>query len=94
MKHQIQPANSPLAWYCTIPQWRCKLGHWNDVTSGRCYACSEICPHCEECGGDGSFEEAGSGRVQHCIACEGYGMQWDWPDEGKRTAATPDTEGK
>jgi hypothetical protein len=85
MKFGIQPANTPLAYYLTIPQWRCKLGHWNDVSAGwRCYACSEQATHCTECGGDGEFEEAGSGCVSRCMACEGYGKQWDWPDKGSR----------
>ena len=86
----IQPANSPLAWYCSIPQWRCKLGHWNDVTAPwRCYACSDEAPFCEACGGDGYFEEAGSGHRSQCGACEGHGKQWDWPDEGKREGVQP-----
>lgn len=89
----IQPAKSPLAYYCTIPQWRCKLGHWNDFSVVRhCYACSEQAPFCEPCGGDGFFEEEGSGAQSRCAACEGWGMQWDWPDQGNRKSRAPAQE--
>jgi hypothetical protein len=84
VKRQIQPANSPLAWFCDIPQWRCSRGCWENVTNRTCYGHGETGPCCTECGGDGSFEEAGSGRVSQCDACAGHGMQWDWPDEGRR----------
>lgn len=80
----IQPARESLAWYLDIPQWRCSRGCWIDVTERRCYAHGEIGPCCDDCGGDGFFDEPGSEREYRCNSCEGHGMQWDWPDDGAR----------
>ena len=77
----VQPANSPLAYYLSIPQWRCSKGHWNDVSHvmRRCYGCCEQPQPCETCGGDGRFEEM-DGTFQ-CEPCAGWGIQWDWPND-------------
>lgn len=92
MKRQIQPANSPLAWFCDTPQWRCSRGCWENVTIKTCYGHGERGPHCKECGGDGFFEEEGR-QPMRCIACEGHGMEWDWPEEGRRTTEHTSTDG-
>lgn len=89
MSHGIQPANESLAWYLEIPQWRCRRGCWSNCTERRCCGHGETGPCCEECGGDGGFEEAGSERWQRCEACAGYGMQYDWPEAGSRKEGEP-----
>lgn len=81
MRTLVQPANSPLGWMYSIPQWRCKNGHWNDVGSGArgCIYCEERPKLCETCGGDGRFEE--EDHTTQCEPCRGWGVQWDWPTD-------------
>ena len=86
----VQPANCPLAWNYSIPQWRCSRGHWNDVSRivRRCYSCCDEPKPCEACGGDGQFDDHyGSSQ---CDTCKGWGVQWDWPnDEPASPQSTP-----
>lgn len=93
-RHGVQPANHPLAYYLSIPQWRCSRGHWNDVSRivQRCYGCCDEAEPCPTCGGDGEFDDV-YGYAQ-CDACAGWGVKWDWPaaDEPVPQHPSPDAE--